>query len=159
MSLLQAAVLAWLTLSGRVQVWHVFVLSILLGIVNIFDMPARQAFVPQLVPREDMGNAIALSGILLNMSRLVGPAAAGILIARSGEASCFVLNAVSYVAVVVSLLMIRPELRPVEKRDSKGATERDRAHPRRPALLLRRFRAPLRSYSCSRPSAWRGCPR
>jgi outer membrane protein TolC/MFS family permease len=114
LSLLQAAVLAWLTLTGRVQVWHVFALSVMLGIVNIFDMPARQAFVPQLVPREDMGNAIALSGILLNMSRLIGPAAAGLLIARSGESSCFVLNAVSYVAVVISLLMIRAK--PVEAR-------------------------------------------
>jgi MFS family permease len=115
LSLLQAAVLAWLTLTGRVQVWHVFVLAALLGVVNVFDMPARQAFVPQLVPREDMGNAIALSGILLNISRLIGPALAGLLIARSGEASCFALNAVSYVAVVVSLLLIRA--RPAEARE------------------------------------------
>ena len=114
LSLLQAAALAWLTLTGQVRVWHVFALSAALGVVNVFDMPARQAFVPQLVPREDMGNAIALSGILLNMSRLIGPALAGLLIARSGEAACFALNAVSYVAVVSSLLMIRA--RPAEAR-------------------------------------------
>ena len=142
LALLQAAVLAWLTLTGRVQVWHVFVLSTLLGVVNVFDMPARQAFVPQLVPREDMGNAIALSGILLNMSRLIGPALAGLLIARSGEASCFVLNAVSYVAVVASLLMIAP--RPVEAREgSAGEFARIREglrycfeDPERRAILL-----------------------
>jgi MFS family permease len=116
LALLQAAVLAWLTLTGRVQVWHVFALSVLLGVVNVFDMPARQALVPQLVPREDMGNAIALSGILLNLSRLIGPAVAGLLIAHfGGEASCFAINAVSYVAVVVSLLMIRAK--PAEARE------------------------------------------
>jgi MFS family permease len=108
LSLAQAAVLAWLTLTGKVQVWHVFALSAALGVVNVFDMPARQAFVPHLVPREDMGNAIALSGILVNLSRLAGPACAGLLIARSGEASCFVLNSISYVAVVISLILIRP---------------------------------------------------
>ncbi len=154
LSLLQAAVLAWLTLTGRVQVWHVFVLSVLLGIVNVFDMPARQAFVPQLVPREEMGNAIALSGILLNLSRLIGPAAAGILIARSGEASCFVLNAVSYVAVVISLLMIRAK--PVEARvGSAGELARIRAG------LRYCFEDPsaARSCSCSPRSASRACRR
>lgn len=142
LSLLQAAVLAWLTMTGRVQVWHVFALAVLLGVVNVFDMPARQAFVPQLVPREDMGNAIALSGILLNMSRLVGPALAGLIIARSGEAACFWLNAVSYVAVVASLLMIAPH--PVAARDgSAGELARIRAglrycfgDPERRAILV-----------------------
>jgi len=123
LALLQAAALAWLTSAGHVRVWHVFALSVLLGVVNVFDMPARQAFVSQLVPREDMGNAIALSGILLNASRLVGPAVAGLLIARAGEASCFWLNALSYVAVVVSLAMIRP--RAAEPRDeSEGELAR-----------------------------------
>lgn len=117
LALLQAAVLAWLTSAGRVQVWHVFALSVALGIVNVFDMPARQAFVPSLVPREDMGNAIALSGILLNASRLIGPAAAGLIIARSGEAACFWLNAVSYVAVVIGLLMITPRAHESPRRE------------------------------------------
>lgn len=142
LALVQAAALAALTSAGRVQVWHVFVLSILLGVVNVFDMPARQAFVTQLVPREDMGNAIALSGILLNCSRLVGPAAAGLIIARAGEAACFWLNAVSYLAVVASLLMIRP--RAAEPRDgAEGELARVKAgllycfeDPERRAILV-----------------------
>ncbi len=123
LALLQAAALAWLTAAGRVQVWHVFALSLFLGVVNVFDMPARQSFVPQLVPREEMSNAIALSGILLNGSRLIGPAVAGLIIARVGEASCFWLNSLSYVAVVASLLMIRP--RAAEPRD-ESETELER---------------------------------
>jgi outer membrane protein TolC/predicted MFS family arabinose efflux permease len=123
LALAQAALLAWLTSTGRIQVWHVFALAAGLGVVNVFDMPARQAMVPSLVPREDMSNAIALSGILLNSSRLIGPAVAGILIARSGEAACFWLNAVSYIAVVVSLFFIGS--RAVEARDAaEGELER-----------------------------------
>jgi len=122
LALLQAAALAVLTSMGRVQVWHVVTLAACLGVVNAFDMPARQAFVTELVPPEEMGNAIALSGILINASRMVGPALAGILIARSGEASCFWLNASSYLAVLASLWAIRPR-RPAMQTDESAATD------------------------------------
>jgi MFS family permease len=106
LSLIQALILTWLTATGLVQVWHVFFLALTLGTIAAFETPARQAFASRLVPKEDMGNAIALSGILLNLSRLTGPALAGFMIARVGEAACFGLNAVSYLAVLVSLWMI-----------------------------------------------------
>lgn len=142
LALLQAAALAVLTSTGRVQVWHVVALAAFLGVVNAFDMPARQAFVPELVPTDEMGNAIALSGILLNSARMVGPAFAGLLIARLGEASCFWLNAVSYLAVIASLWAITPrrvasstELSAVEHiRDGLRYALRD--HERRALLLV-----------------------
>ncbi|MDX6771155.1 MAG: MFS transporter [Elusimicrobiota bacterium] len=106
LALAQAAVLAALTSAGAVTVTHVLILSFLLGVVNAFDMPARQSFVPQLVPPEDAGNAIALSGVLLNASRVVGPALAGAVIAAAGEAACFWFNAASYAAMLASLACI-----------------------------------------------------
>ncbi len=142
LALVQAAALGWLTVTGHVQVWHVFTLSIFLGVINVFDMPARQSFIPQLVPREDMANAIALSGILLNSSRLVGPAIAGLLIAHVGEAVCFCINALSYVAVVGSLMMIRP-LSADPRDDSQSELERIKSglrycyeDPERRAILM-----------------------
>lgn len=123
-SLLQAFALAALTSTGTVTVAHVFALSVLLGVVNAFDMPARQSFVPQLVPPEDTANAIALSGLLLNASRIAGPAAAGLLIAAAGEAACFWLNAASYVAVLGGLAAIAS--RPAAPRGAGTALQRIR---------------------------------
>lgn len=120
LALLQAVALAVLTSLGRVQVWHVVALAGILGVINAFEMPARQAFVPELVPPHEMGNAIALSGILLNASRMVGPALAGLLIARSGEASCFWLNSASYLAVLAGLWAIAPR-RPAEPASESAA--------------------------------------
>lgn len=102
-----AFVLAALTLTHRVQVFHVFLLAALLGLVNAFDIPARQAFVVEMVGKEDLTNAIALNSSMVNGARIVGPAIAGILVAWIGEGWCFLLNAVSYVAVIVGLLMMR----------------------------------------------------
>jgi MFS family permease len=107
-SAILAAVLAVLTFTGWVRTWHIIVLASLLGLVNAFDIPARQSFVPELVPREDLSNAIALNSSMFNGARVVGPAIAGILVAAVGEAWCFLGNAVSYVAVIVSLTLIRP---------------------------------------------------
>ena len=76
-----AAILAWLTLSGRVQVWHIFVLAALLGVVNAFDIPGRQSFLVDMVGREDLMNAIALNSSMFNGARIIGPAVAGILVA------------------------------------------------------------------------------
>lgn len=99
-----AGALAVLTMSGRVQVWHVVVLSALLGVVNAFDIPARQAFVVDMVGRGDLVNAIALNSSMFNGARIIGPAVAGVLVAKIGEGWCFFGNAVSYVAVIIGLL-------------------------------------------------------
>ncbi|HEX3745300.1 MAG TPA: MFS transporter [Bryobacteraceae bacterium] len=107
LSMLLALVLAALTLSNRVQIWHIFVLSALLGAVNAFDIPARQAFIVEMVGKADLMNAIALNSSMFNASRVVGPAIAGILVAAIGEGWCFFANGVSYIAVLVGLLMMR----------------------------------------------------
>ena len=106
-SMLLAFALAALTLSGRVQVWHVFVLAALLGVVNAFDLPARQSFLVDMVGKEDLMNAIALNSSMFNGARVVGPAVAGLLVAKFGEGWCFFSNGASYIAVIVGLLMMR----------------------------------------------------
>jgi MFS family permease len=107
--MLLAFALAAITFSGVVQVWHVVVLAALLGVVNAFDMPARQAFVVQMVGRADLPNAIALNSSLFNGARIIGPAIAGLLVAAIGEAWCFFANGVSYIAVIAGLLLMRIE--------------------------------------------------
>src|SRR5271170_5101026 len=106
-SMLLAFILAALTLFHRVQVWHVFVLASLLGIVNAFDIPGRQSFLVDMVGREDLMNAIALNSSMFNGARVIGPAIAGILVARIGEGWCFFANAVSYIAVIIGLLLMK----------------------------------------------------
>lgn len=105
-SMLLAGTLAGLTLSNRIEVPHLLVIAALLGVVNAFDIPARQAFVVEMVGREDLINAIALNSSIFNGARVVGPALAGVLVARFGEGWCFLLNATSYLAVLASLLAI-----------------------------------------------------
>ena len=107
--------LSALTLTRTVQIWHIFVLSALLGVVNAFDIPARQAFFVEMVGREDLMNAIALNSSMFNASRVIGPAVAGILVASIGEGWCFFANGVSYIAVIVGLLLMRVP-RPLEAR-------------------------------------------
>ncbi len=108
-SMLLALVLAALTLSNTVRIWHVFVLSALLGVVNAFDIPARQSFIVEMVGKIDLMNAIALNSSMFNASRVLGPAIAGILVAYIGEGWCFFANGLSYVAVIVGLLLMRVE--------------------------------------------------
>jgi len=105
-SMLLAFILAGLTLTDLVREWHLFVLASILGLVSAFDIPARQAWLVQLVEREDLINAIALNSSMFNGARIVGPAIAGILVATIGEGWCFFANAVSYIAVIIGLLMI-----------------------------------------------------
>jgi len=105
-SMLLAFLLAWLTLTGRIQVWHITVLSILLGVVNAFDLPARQSFLVDMVGREDLMNAIALNSSMFNGARIVGPAVAALLLVRIGEGWCFFLNGVSYIAVILGLFLM-----------------------------------------------------
>lgn len=111
-SMALASLLAFLTLSDRVQVWEVFVLAALLGLVNAFDIPARQAFVVEMVGREDLPNAIALNSSMFNGARLVGPAVAGLMVAAVGEGWCFLFNAASFLAVLGALLAMRLPARP-----------------------------------------------
>ncbi len=105
--MLLAFPLAALTLMNRIQVWHVMVLAVLLGIVNAFDIPVRQSFVAEMVGREDLINAIALNSSMMNSARVIGPALAGILVSLVGEGWCFLLNAFSYLAVIVGLIFIK----------------------------------------------------
>jgi MFS family permease len=107
LSMVLAFVLAGLTLTGHIRVWMVFVLAALLGLVNAFDIPARQSFVPELVAREDLLNAIALNSSMFNAARVVGPAVAGVLVATVGEGWCFFANAASYIAVIAGLLRMK----------------------------------------------------
>jgi MFS family permease len=102
-ALLQATLMAAAVTTGVARPWMVLVLAGLFGIINAFDMPARQSFVVELVGRDDLGNAIALNSAAFNTARMVGPAVAGVLLATVGEGGCFWLNALSYVAVLASL--------------------------------------------------------
>jgi MFS family permease len=108
LSALQSLALAVLALSGRITVTHVILLQIAQGIINSFDTPARQAFVVEMVDdRADLPNAIALNSSMFNASRIIGPSIGGVIIAAVGEGWCFMIDAVSYVAVIASLLAMR----------------------------------------------------
>jgi len=108
-ALAQAFLLGLLTLFNLVDIWHIIVLSLFLGVINAFEVPIRQSFVVEMVERdkESLSNAIALNSTVFNLSRLIGPSIAGILISAVGEGWCFMANAFSYAIVLVSLLMMR----------------------------------------------------
>src|SRR5206468_9058386 len=126
--------LAFLTLTNRIQVWHVMVLAILLGVVNAFDIPVRQSFIAEMVGRDDLINAIALNSSMMNGARIIGPAVAGILVSIVGEGWCFLLNGLSYLAVIVSLLFI-----------TAGNTPPAEAQGSRIEAMLEGFRFALRT--------------
>jgi len=108
LALAQALVLAALTVSGLIQVWHVLVISLFLGTVNAFANPTRGTFLLEMVEsRENLPNAIALNSLIMNSARFVGPSIAGAVLAFAGEGWCFLLNAFSYLALIVALLMMR----------------------------------------------------
>jgi MFS family permease len=111
-SMILAGILATLTLTKRVTVMQVIVLAALMGVVNAFDIPARQSFLVEMVGREDLMNAIALNSSMFNGARIIGPAIAGILVASIGEGWCFFANSVSYIAVIAGLLLMRVPHRP-----------------------------------------------
>lgn len=107
-SMVAALILAVLTLLGVIQIWHIVVLSIILGGINAFDVPSRHSFVIEMVDKkEDIGNAIALNSLMFNGARLIGPSIAGIILATAGEGICFLINALSYIFVIASLLMMK----------------------------------------------------
>ena len=112
----QSLVMAALTLSRIVNIHEIVWLSVFQGLINAFDMPARQAFLVQMVEdRQDLGNAIALNSSMVNMARLVGPALAGIVIGAVGEGYCFLIDGISYLAVIASLLMMQVDVAPAKK--------------------------------------------
>ncbi len=111
-SMLLAFALAGLTLTKTVHVWHVFVLASLLGAVNAFDIPARQSFQVEMVGKADLMNAIALNSSMFNGARVIGPMVAGILVPLIGEGWCFAANAISYVAVIINLFLMRVHCAP-----------------------------------------------
>jgi MFS family permease len=106
-SMILALTLATLTLTGRIRIWEIMVIASLLGVVNAFDIPARQAFLIEMVGRDDLLNAIALNSSMFNSARIIGPAIAGIVVATVGEGWCFFANGISYIAVIAGLLMMR----------------------------------------------------
>lgn len=104
-ALLQACFMALLTFTGIVHVWHIIVLSAVLGLINAFDMPARQSFIIDIVEdKRDLGNAIALNSFIFNGARLIGPSIAGVLIGLAGEGACFLVNSVSFAAIIAALM-------------------------------------------------------
>ncbi len=108
LAMMQAFVLAFLVLTGMVTIWHIILLGLFLGCINSFDIPVRQSFVLDMLEKEeDLGNAIALNSSLVNGARLLGPSVAGILIAAVGEGMCFLINGLSYIAVIVALFAMR----------------------------------------------------
>jgi MFS family permease len=127
LAMIQAFILAFITLKEVIAIHHIIILSIFLGLVNAFDMPTRQAFVVEMVERrEDLGNAIALNSFLFNGARLVGPSIAGILIFALGEGICFLLNGMSFLAVIIALLamkMKRDKKEPEKTQILKGLKE------------------------------------
>ena len=112
-SMVLAFILAALTLTQRITVPEIFVLALLLGVVNAFDLPGRQSFLVEMVGKDDLMNAIALNSSMFNGARVVGPAIAGILVAKIGEGWCFFANAASYIAVIIGLLLMQVAPRPV----------------------------------------------
>ena len=123
LSLMQSFAMGALTLAGIISVRDVLILQACQGVINAFDTPARQSFVIEMVgDRRDLANAIALNSSLVNGSRMIGPAVGGALIAAVGEGWCFMLDAVSYVAVIASLLAMRVPPRPVPPMASRWAS-------------------------------------
>jgi MFS family permease len=141
---LQAFILAILVITKHAAVWHIVVVGVLSGIVNAFDIPARQAFMVDLVEeKKDLGNAIALNSVIFNGALLIGPSIAGLLITFFGEGPCFVLNGVSYLAVIVALLLMKIPDRKLASANLgvgrgivEGATYAFRSVPIRSILLL-----------------------
>ncbi len=106
--MLLSFILAVVTMMGKIQIWQIFILAVLMGIINAFDMPTRQSFVADMVGKKDLMNAIGLNALVLNGARMLGPAIAGILISAYGEGFCFLINAVSYLAVLIAIVLVTP---------------------------------------------------
>lgn len=120
LAMVQSLALAFLALTGVVNIWQILVLSFFQGAINAFDAPARQAFVPELVEKkEDLANAIALNASMFNGARLIGPAIAGLLIATVGASYCFLIDGLSYIAVIAGLLAMQIKARKIATTNTK----------------------------------------
>jgi len=140
LAMVQALILAVLVLTHTIAVWQIIVLGIFMGLVNAVDAPTRQAFVVEMIERrEDLSNAIALNSALFNGARLIGPSIAGVVIAAVGEGWCFLLNGLSYIAVIAALLAMRIGRRQVEARS------RNVWHETREGFAYTMGHAPIRS--------------
>jgi MFS family permease len=124
LSMLQSLLLAALTFSGRITIGWILALSVMQGVINAFDMPGRQSFMVQMVEdRADLGNAIAINSSMVNMARLVGPSLAGMIIAASSEGWCFLIDGISYLAVIASLLAMRLDVTAVKRKAASAFVE------------------------------------
>ena len=162
LSMVQSLLLAGLTLSHRITIPWVLALSSMQGIINAFDMPGRQAFLVQMVEdRKDLGNAIAINSSMVNMARLVGPSLAGLIIAASSEGWCFLIDGISYMAVIASLLMMRIRVsaprappRPCSTNSARAGTTSRASSPSAPSSRCSRLSASWGCrLSCSCPSS------
>ena len=120
--LVQAVALAWIVSAHVVQPWMVIALAVFYGIINTFDLPARQSIVVEMTGKEDLPNGIALNSAAFNLARILGPAVAGVLLVMVGEAGCFWLNALSFLAVIVSLMLMRGGSTPAARVAGDGST-------------------------------------
>jgi len=124
LAMTQALLLAVLFFAGALKIWHIIVLNVFLGCINAFDMPARQSLVVDMIEKkEDLGNAIALNSSMVNAARLLGPSIAGVLIAATGEGICFLINGLSYLFVIASLLKMKVTRRQVKIKNNKVLSE------------------------------------
>ncbi len=123
LAMLQAGLLAWLTLAGHPQIWQLMILGAFAGLINAFDLPSRQTFLVEMLDDKSLlPNAIATNSSIVTLTRLIGPTVAGIFIAKTGEGMCFLINALSYIAVIGALLMIRTNAK-VRERSGKSVME------------------------------------
>lgn len=124
LAMIQAIILTWLVMTGTIKVWQIILLSGFQGLINAFDVPARQSFVIEMVEKkEDLSNAIALNSTLVNGARLIGPSVAGMLIAVTGEGICFLVNALSYLFAIWSLLLMQINFKVNENEKKSVLTE------------------------------------
>lgn len=138
-----AAILSFLVFTNRAELWHVYLLAGIFGVTNAFDMPTRQAFVSEMVPKDVLMNAIALNAAMFNTGRILGPAVAGVILALFGPAACFAINAVSYLGVITGLLMMKIKEK-VNKKTGSAAEQlklglqyvRNTPDVRRPVILV-----------------------
>lgn len=140
--MLQAAALAYLTLTHRVQVWHIMALAAMIGTISSFEIPTRQAFAVELVGKEDLQNAISINSMVFNVTRILGPSAGGVVIAMFGAGGCFALNAVSFLAVLAALLRMRGPFPPPPRKEQPASHQMReglayiRGEPRMRGLVL-----------------------
>ena len=125
---LTAVVLAWLTINGTIDLWHIYLLTAMQALALAFDGPSRQALVPNLVPARDLPNAFSMTSIAFQTGAIVGPALSGLVIAYWGQAAVYIVNAFSYLAVIIALVLMGPVAQQVDP--AQRAERQPERHPR-----------------------------